>query len=88
VRWREELTSATTHKEFLSVRTEAPVSISAVGYAYREWTRPLVLPAKGPFLVYQAEDGRVKLEVRLEDETVWLSQQHMAELFQTSRQNH
>lgn len=45
------------------------------------------LPAQGQFLVYQAEDGRVKLEVRLEDETVWLSQQHMAALFQTTQQN-
>lgn len=45
------------------------------------------LPAKGGFLVFQTEDGRVKLEVRLENETVWLSQQLMAELFQTSKQN-
>jgi hypothetical protein len=40
------------------------------------------LPAKGQFLVYQAEDGRMKIEVRLEGETVWLTQQHMSELFQ------
>jgi hypothetical protein len=45
------------------------------------------LPAKSQFLVYAAEDGRVKVEVRLEDETVWLTQQHMAELFQTTQQN-
>lgn len=45
------------------------------------------LPTIGEFLVYQTEDGRVKLEVRLENETVWLSQQLMAELFQTSKQN-
>jgi hypothetical protein len=44
-------------------------------------------PAKGQFLVYMAEDGRTKLEVRLENETVWLTQQHMADLFQTSKQN-
>ena len=37
---------------------------------------------KGQFLVYQAEDGKLKLEVRLDDETVWLSQRLMAELFQ------
>ena len=42
---------------------------------------------KGQFLVYEAEDGRVKIDVRLEDETVWLTQQYMAELFQTSQQN-
>ncbi len=44
-------------------------------------------PPEGQFLVYRAEDGRVKIEVRLENETVWLTQQHMAELFQTTQQN-
>lgn len=42
---------------------------------------------KGQFLVYPSEDGRVKIEVRLENETVWLTQQHMADLFQTTQQN-
>ena len=42
---------------------------------------------KGQFLVYEAEDGQVKIDVRLEDETVWLTQQLMAELFQTTKQN-
>ena len=44
-------------------------------------------PAKGQFLVYSAEDGRTKIEVRLEHETVWLTQQHMADLFHTTKQN-
>ncbi|MDK2848726.1 MAG: hypothetical protein PWP34_2079, partial [Desulfuromonadales bacterium] len=44
-------------------------------------------PAKGEFLVYRTEDGRVKLEVRLEHETIWLTQQMMADLFQTTKQN-
>ncbi len=44
-------------------------------------------PSKGQFLVYQAEDGRMKIDVRLEGETVWLPQQHMADLFQTTQQN-
>ena len=38
------------------------------------------LPAKSEFLIYEAENGRIKLEVRFEGETVWLSQQLMAEL--------
>lgn len=38
--------------------------------------------AKGQFLVYQREDGSLKLDVRLKDETVWLSQRLLAELFQ------
>ena len=41
----------------------------------------------GQFLVYQTEDGKLKLDVRFEGETVWLTQQHMAELFQTTQQN-
>ncbi len=45
------------------------------------------LPATSQFLVYQAEDGTVKIDVRLENETVWLTQQLMAELFQTTKQN-
>ena len=44
-------------------------------------------PPGGQFLVYQTEDGKLKLDVRFEGETVWLTQQHMAELFQTSKQN-
>jgi len=36
-------------------------------------------PAKGQFLVYQAEDGKLKLDVRFEDESVWLTQQLMAD---------
>ncbi len=39
------------------------------------------------FLLYQTEDGRTRLEVRLENETVWLTQNQMAELFQTTKQN-
>jgi len=38
-------------------------------------------------ILYQAEDGKTKIEVRLENETVWLSQNQMADLFQTSKQN-
>ncbi len=41
----------------------------------------------GQLLVYQSEDGRVKIEVRLENETVWLTQKNMADLFQTTKQN-
>lgn len=41
----------------------------------------------GNIVIYQSEDGQTRIEVRMEDETVWLSQQQMAELFQTSRTN-
>ena len=39
------------------------------------------LPQKSQFLVYQAKDGRMKIDVRLENETVWFTQPVMAELF-------
>lgn len=45
------------------------------------------ISGKGQFLVYETEDGQVKIDVRLEDETVWLTQQLMVELFQSSQQN-
>jgi len=38
-------------------------------------------------LFYATEDGNSKIEVRLENETVWLSQMQMVELFQTTKQN-
>ena len=44
-------------------------------------------PSKGQFLVYQAEDGQVKIDVRLEGETAWPAQAHMAGLFQTTIPN-
>ena len=37
------------------------------------------------FLMYATEDGETKIEVRLEDDTVWLTQAQMAELFQKDR---
>jgi hypothetical protein len=44
-------------------------------------------PPGGQFLVYRTEDGKLKIDVRFEGETVWLTQQHMAALFQTTKQN-
>lgn len=38
-------------------------------------------------LIYQTPDGRIRVDVRLEDETVWLTQAGMAELFQVKPQN-
>lgn len=38
-------------------------------------------------IIYQTQDGQTKIDVRIENETVWLSQNQMAELFQTTKQN-
>ena len=42
---------------------------------------------KSEIMLYQTEDHRTRIEVRLENETVWLTQAQMAELFQTTKQN-
>ncbi len=45
------------------------------------------LQTSSQILIYQTEDGRTKIEVQLQDETVWVTQKHMAELFQTTVPN-
>jgi len=42
-------------------------------------------PGGGEFLFYQSDDGRIRLQVRLEDESVWLTQAQLSELFQRER---
>lgn len=48
-----------------------------------------MLPEKSnsEILLYQSDDGQLKIQVRLENETVWLTQADMVELFQTTKQN-
>lgn len=41
----------------------------------------------GDIIIYQTDDGLTKIDVKVQNETVWLSQQQMAELFNTSRTN-
>lgn len=41
----------------------------------------------GELVLYRTEDGKSRLVVRFEDETVWLTQAAIAELFQTTPQN-
>ncbi|MDE6301927.1 MAG: virulence RhuM family protein [Muribaculaceae bacterium] len=48
---------------------------------------PLVPSSQDNEIILYQPDSTVKLEVRLENETVWLTQQQMRELFQTSKQN-
>ena len=38
-------------------------------------------------VIYQTDDGTTKIDVKLEDETVWLSQQQVADLYDTTKQN-
>ena len=50
-------------------------------------TRKAPLSDKGELILYQTEEGKTRIEVRLQDESVWLTQKLMAELFQTTPQN-
>ena len=44
-------------------------------------------PNNAEIIIYQTEDGRAKIDVRMGEQTVWLTQMQMAELFQTTKQN-
>ncbi len=42
---------------------------------------------KSQIIIYKTEDGQTKIDVRFDGETVWLTQNALAELFQSSKQN-
>lgn len=44
-----------------------------------------MMELQSTILIYQSEDGQTKIQTRLEDETVWLTIEQMAELFQRDR---
>src|SRR5258707_15446037 len=44
-------------------------------------------PPQSSMILYQTEDGRTRIQCRFENETIWLTQAQMAELFQTTAQN-
>lgn len=41
----------------------------------------------GEILIYQTEDGLTSIDVKMQDETVWLTQQQLVDLFQSSKSN-
>lgn len=42
---------------------------------------------KGEIIIYQSEEGQPKIDVRLENENVWLTQAQLVELYQSSKSN-
>ena len=42
---------------------------------------------KGEIVIYTSEDGSVSLDTKLENETIWLTQDMMTKLFETTKQN-
>ena len=51
------------------------------------WRRRVTLEHNNDLLIYQTEDGKTKIDGRLENETVWMTQKAIAELYQTTPQN-
>ena len=45
----------------------------------------VIVNKNNEILIYQTEDGQTQVDVRMENDTVWLTQAQMAELFQTDR---
>jgi len=43
--------------------------------------------SKGQIILYQGEDGGIKIDVRLEDENIWLTQAQLVDLYQSSKSN-
>ena len=43
--------------------------------------------ARSEIIIYQTEDGSTKIDVKFQDETVWLTQAQLCELYQTSKSN-
>ncbi len=41
--------------------------------------KPVPRESGGEFLLYQTEDGRIRIETRMQEETVWLTQDQMAQ---------
>ena len=41
----------------------------------------------GDIIIYQTDDGETQIDVKFEDETVWLTQAQLCELYQTSKAN-
>jgi len=47
--------------------------------------RKKTTPPQEPILVYQAEDGLIRVDVRMDGETAWLTQEQIAQLFERER---
>jgi hypothetical protein len=69
-----------------SVLVDNPVSSNAT-YSFITMIAPSSPDNLGEIILYQTEDGGTRIEVRMQEETVWLPQKAMAELFQTTPQN-
>ena len=52
-----------------------------------ETKRDISKNVESEIIIYQTDDGQTKIDVKFEDETVWLTQAQLCELYQTSKSN-
>ena len=70
----------------MSLRSSFVIFVALRSVCFETMQKLFDMEQKSEIVLYQPE-GAVSLEVRLENETVWLTQQQMSELFQTTKQN-
>ena len=61
------------------------VKVEISGFNSKGTKIKITMENNSQIIIYQTEDGNTKIETRLEDETVWLTQTQLAELFLKSR---
>ena len=69
---------------FLFIRTQ---HFSEVYYLRKEIVMKKEIERNGNILIYQTEKGDTRIDVYFEEDTIWMTQRSMAELYQSSPQN-
>ena len=72
---------------FIKLETAAKKGLVGKRKLGINWGRLDMNSENSEIIIYQTQDGLVKISVRLDEETLWLSQAQMVELFQTTKQN-
>ena len=61
--------------------------IASTDFRYFRLIRIFVSMDRGEIIIYQTADGETRLDVRMENDSVWLTQAQMVELFNSTKQN-
>jgi hypothetical protein len=82
------------HGTLLALATERGISLTADDFVQKpqksitpENVLTVIEPKESDFLFYASSDGTIKVQVTVEDETIWATQKGMSDLFCTSREN-
>lgn len=72
---------------FYSFSCKFLVFLHTISIKSSNFAKELGSMEQNQIVIYQTEDGRTQIDVRLENETVWLTQAQMVQLFKSSRTN-